>query len=594
MAKARSRTVRALVALLLAAALTGGLRFAWRASRAADSARQRARLLEALLVDDPAPLGLFPDGRSALLLSGRGGRFRLLHRELAGGATRVLDDSADPQHGAALRPDGRTLAFKIDRLAADGFDLYALEVATGARSRLLGVDGASAGALHWSPDGTRLAFVFRAGGGPRTLVVLDVARHVARALLEGVSRYAGLAWSADGARIATATEAEPGSVAVVPLDGGAASSLPLVPGGVVESLAWSPDGASIAAAARARGAEYSALHLADVTGGRRRLIAAPAADVGSPRFLPSGDALVYRRALDGEATLRRVRLDGGEDAPFGPSGGSVSLTRFSTDGTRAFATYAGRTQPKTALAIDLRDGRATVLVPGPPASAVTGVAAEALALPAPDGLLIPTYAWRAPRLAGREPAAAIFLHGGPHGQRGPLWFGQIDLLLREGIDVIAPNYRGSAGHGAAFEARFGERGEVDDVLAAVAYARGALGVPPGRVALVGFSYGSQLALEAAARAPGDVGAVMLVGVTDSRPRPASPPPRMPAQIVAYHGAFDPLSAAAARAAVDARLSLAARSALRFELLDAEPHSFVHPESWVRVYQDLTSFWAATR
>src|SRR5205085_2236683 len=83
---------------------------------------------------------------------------------------------------------------------------------------------------------------------------------------------------------------------------------------------------------------------------------------------------------------------------------------------------------------------------------------------------------------------------------------ETQLLASAGHHVLAVNYRGSTGYGAAFEHDpAGDRERVADVLAARDYAVATLGVPTERVFLLGHSYGALVAAEAAAADPDGVG-----------------------------------------------------------------------------------------
>lgn len=591
----RTWLLAAFGSLVAAAALLGrrGPRPPPFVPRSAKDPLRHPWVLDQLLLDDPAPLGIFPDGASVLLLSARDERFSLIERPLAGAEPRVLDVAAAPQHRVTFKPDGSAIAFTSDRLETEGFDLFVLEVASRTRTWILGSDREGVGTLQWSPSGELLAFTSRAPEGDRQLVVVDPVRRTRRTLLRPVSRHAGLAWSPDGLRIATGDAEDPGALDLLPLSGGPGSRVVALPGGLVQSIAWSPDGAALALAALAADASYAALYVLDLVGLRTTRLSAPQGDVGGPRFSPGGDRLIYRLSANGEAFLRTIHLDGTLETALGPQEGSVSMTRFAPDGKTAFALSTGRAEPKLALLLDLATGAGAAPFRGAQPAASLGIAAERHDLLSPDGLASQAYVWRAPRLPGRPPAAAVFVHGGPRSQWPRQWSNPIDVLLRAGIDVVMPNYRGSSGYGREFESRHGQEGEVDDVMGAVDFSREKLGADPSRTILVGFSYGTQLSLEAAARSPEKVGSLMLLGVTTGRPRPVTPPARMP-RCVIYHGAFDPLPPKDAQAALRGWFAPAAAADVHFHVLDGEPHSFIHPSSWAQVYDDLISLVGAAR
>lgn len=96
----------------------------------------------------------------------------------------------------------------------------------------------------------------------------------------------------------------------------------------------------------------------------------------------------------------------------------------------------------------------------------------------------------------------VFPHGGPRTRDSEGWDWIAQFLANRGYAVIQPNYRGSAGFGTAFE----EMGEgewglkmQDDVDDAVAHLSQEGIADPGRVCVVGASYGGYVAMRAATR-----------------------------------------------------------------------------------------------
>src|SRR4029077_10514059 len=69
-------------------------------------------------------------------------------------------------------------------------------------------------------------------------------------------------------------------------------------------------------------------------------------------------------------------------------------------------------------------------------------------------------------------AAMIWVHGGVHGDWGATMFPFVREAVERGYVIIAPDYRGSTGYGAAHYNAIDYGGmEVDDVASAVDYLR---------------------------------------------------------------------------------------------------------------------------
>lgn len=109
---------------------------------------------------------------------------------------------------------------------------------------------------------------------------------------------------------------------------------------------------------------------------------------------------------------------------------------------------------------------------------------------------------------GRRPGGLpliILPHGGPYGIRDKLAYSdEVQLLVNRGYAVLQPNYRGSGGFGEDFE-ELG-RGEIgrrmqDDLDDAMDWAVGQGIADPGRVCVVGASYGGYAALWGVIRNP---------------------------------------------------------------------------------------------
>lgn len=123
---------------------------------------------------------------------------------------------------------------------------------------------------------------------------------------------------------------------------------------------------------------------------------------------------------------------------------------------------------------------------------------ERLRATARDGLLLGGWYHRAPGRAAGEPAPCVLhLHGGPEEQERPVFDPLYQELLGRGLDVYAPDVRGSSGWGRSFvdadlgEGRFAAIADVAD-CATHAVASGL--ADPRRLAVMGHSYGGYLTL----------------------------------------------------------------------------------------------------
>jgi dipeptidyl aminopeptidase/acylaminoacyl peptidase len=109
-----------------------------------------------------------------------------------------------------------------------------------------------------------------------------------------------------------------------------------------------------------------------------------------------------------------------------------------------------------------------------------------------DGMQIPAYVFQPlQRRGARGHAAMIWVHGGVHGDWGTGMMPFVKEAVQRGYVIIAPDYRGSTGYGAAHHLAIDYGGkEVDDVITAYDYLTQNLPhVDPDRVGMMGWSHG---------------------------------------------------------------------------------------------------------
>ncbi|MEV6614959.1 alpha/beta fold hydrolase [Streptomyces sp. NPDC051051] len=126
-------------------------------------------------------------------------------------------------------------------------------------------------------------------------------------------------------------------------------------------------------------------------------------------------------------------------------------------------------------------------------------------LTARDGLPLSGWYYRAPGRGPGDPApCVIHLHGGPEEQERPVFNPLYHELLGRGLDVFAPDVRGSSGHGRSFvdaDLGTGRFAAIQDVADCAAHAVVARLADPRRLAVMGRSYGGYLVMASLVRHP---------------------------------------------------------------------------------------------
>lgn len=136
-----------------------------------------------------------------------------------------------------------------------------------------------------------------------------------------------------------------------------------------------------------------------------------------------------------------------------------------------------------------------------------------------DGTVVPAYLTLPAGREAKNLPLIIMPHGGPYGVRDTLDFNmEVQFLANRGYAVLQPNFRGSGGYGKAYvelgEGQIG-RAMQDDLDDGMDWLVGRGIVDPGRVCLVGASYGGYAALWGVTRNPERYAcAASFAGVTD--------------------------------------------------------------------------------
>lgn len=334
--------------------------------------------------------------------------------DLATGRTAMITDGASRNSLGVWSRAGDRLAYASTRRTNKDWDLYVVNPADPATTRMLASLEGSWDAVDWTPDDAAVLALQMISVAESYLWRIDVATGE-RTLLtprgpQPVS-YRGAALSRDGESVYLTTDRDSDFLQLARLEPATGALTVLTPQaqGDVEEIALSPDGAVIAFTVNQDG--RSALRLLDVATRKER--SAPAIATGVV------------------TNLRWHR-------------NSVDL---------AFDFESPKT-PGDVYSLDIKTGRASRWT----TSETGGLNADALAEPeivkwtSFDGLAISGVLYRPPaRFAGRRPVM-INIHGGPERvQARPTFIGRSNYFLNEmGMAIIYPNFRGSWGFGKTF------------------------------------------------------------------------------------------------------------------------------------------------
>ena len=271
------------------------------------------------------------------------------------------------------------------------------------------------------------------------------------------------------------------------------------------------------------GNEFAWLARYDLATGRREVVVKPDWDVVYADLSKRGRYLVAGINNDARTEVRLFEAASLRPVPLpGLPRGAIRAVTFSNDETRLAFHASDSRSPRDLYVIDLgraEEPRRLTRNLNARIDARHLVDAQVVRFPSYDGLRIPGILYRPHGAAAERRAPAIVkVHGGPGGQAQIEYSGLSQYLVNHGYAVFDINNRGSSGYGKAFFALDDRRhGEADlgDVVEARKMLAAAGWVDPGRIAILGGSYGGYMVLAALAFRPGEFAAgVDLFGVAN--------------------------------------------------------------------------------
>ena len=496
---------------------------------------------------------LSPDGRRiaySVVMRDRPGRpyGQLWIMDLATQKSIRVGGEKDSGGGPLWSPDGKWFAFEGHQgekgglfvARPDGSEVTFLAAPEGSNSPLPGTGKD----FTWSPDGKQIAFISStpgaaaaaASGDPMVITrylykpdagegmtrfndnqrlhifVVDVSTKQVRQLTHGNTDEHSIDWSPDGKEILFASNREPNQdeffnydVFALKVADNSIRRVTATEYNEYEPL-WSPDGKRIVFRGTRRGLTDRETTMEDthvwVMNGdgsdRREIGAALDNRQGAPRWAPDGSAVYFTVQQRGSIHLVRLPILGGKPEYVVKDTGGVGGWSLGKDGSLAY----GFASPQDAAELYLKTGNsASRKLTDLNAELFVGkkiAEVESFTFISNDNKFEVEAFLTKPlgMTATSKHPLIVNIHGGPHGQNGPVFNFKNQVYAAHGWATLNVNYRGSTGYGQKFaDAVFGDQdgNEGQDVLYGVSAAvRRYLWIDRERLGIEGVSYGGQL------------------------------------------------------------------------------------------------------
>ncbi len=467
---------------------------------------------------------LSPDGRLLAYSANKGEQWTVYVRDLKTGQEKVLMKTEQSVLNPQFSPDSRWIAIQSDFDGNENYDIYIVSSKGGDPRRLTDhpMDDKSP---RWSPDGRQIAFLSNRDRDRENLFVVDGAGGPARQLTSFDDIVHEFAWRPEGNAIAF-------SVGPWNLDwiglvdlGGRVERLVGFPdaeahlaGDYGHPYPWSPDGRRIAFVSSVH--DHTDIGVLDLETRAIRWLVENRWDKLRPVWSPDGKRIAFLENHDGNIRLKTVSSTRREVKAVSPAEGVATRARWHPDGKGLFYLYSTAVRPPRFVL--LRSARHTVLLDAARAKLPKEelVPARIIRYRSFDGREIPAWLYM-PRKRRYRNAAIVIPHGGPESQTLNEWESgdyAPQYLVARGFAVLMPNYRGGTGYGRAWR-KSSDRdlggADMEDIIAGGRWLLEQGICPPGRLGILGMSYGGYAVAHCLEKAPELwVAAVSIFGFFD--------------------------------------------------------------------------------
>ncbi|HEV2645134.1 MAG TPA: prolyl oligopeptidase family serine peptidase [Acidobacteriaceae bacterium] len=482
-------------------------------------------------------------------------------------------------------PDGRRIAFFCSGGESREFFLWNLDTGKLYQINVPWTRGATW--VVWSPNGRYLAYKSANKSGITEFVVVDAdAFSVFRMPLPKSASV--ISWAPDSERFALLDSNQPNSLEVIDLRGQLLGSWKLPSDIKAKSVLWAPRSERLVVSSVTQTPHQEKIGLFNLKNGHFEALAVLQNHLYDVLWAPNEESVYYQDDLPEGRPIYRLHLGSRRVQSVGLSG--FSEMRGITSDSKVLIEMHRSTRPEAWYRVWLEKGREELIYQQTSPS-LPEIPAHTVWINSLDNFRIPLIEYRTPKPLS-PPAAVIYCHGGRGGfsRIAPMWY-PVDgahILLREGVDYLSVNFRGSGGYGNALYEAGNPETSTQDILAAVGYVHNTLKVPYERIALFGDSTGASLVLGAARQEPTHIGIVFLAALQIFDESILNHPYiGHPRRIILVHPKDDSNSLAESRKIVEKALGPEATNKAVFSEYEVDDeHQLINIASWAAMDEVL--------
>lgn len=456
-------------------------------------------------------VAISPDGSRVAFSDEASGQYNLVVAPTDGGPeTRLTAYQDSTVRNFLWTRDSSSLIFSADSNGDEFWQIRRVPADGGEIESLTDQPTVQFALGELSADGRRLSYA----GNDRDPAAQDVlvrdlsSGEIHRVFAEGGYVFSGR-WTPDGKHLLAiraksnteqsvflvGSEGAGGAELLLPVDDAPAVYLP---------GSWLPDGSGFLVRTDL-GRDFVGLAVFELEERRLRWLATPEWDVEHAALSADGRILVWSVNVNGTSRVHAMELATRAelDVPELPQGTIVALS-VDGSGRRVALIMATGPVPANVVVVNLVDGSTRWITDATAVVAFDAVEPDLVSYDTFDERTVPAWLYR-PSGDGPFPIV-VSIHGGPQAQERPAYNygGLYQYLVANGIGVLAPNVRGSAGYGRTYQClimRDWGGGDLRDLEAAAIYLRDLDWVARDRIGVFGASYGGFATLSCLGRLP---------------------------------------------------------------------------------------------